>query len=107
MTQSWIDKGLHSRAITRDLQWGVSIPHAEGLNSEEYSSKVFLRVVRCLHWLPEHYQDGDNLDGRDLEQWWKNPKKVELYHFVGKDNVPFHSIVGHKCNLVLILFTEY
>ncbi|OBT83638.1 hypothetical protein VE02_08042 [Pseudogymnoascus sp. 03VT05] len=27
------------------------------------------------------------------EQWWKNSEEVELYHFLGKDNVSFHSIV--------------
>ena len=27
------------------------------------------------------------------EKWWKNPKNVELFQFMGKDNVPFHTIV--------------
>ena len=41
ITQSWLDKGLQPRAITRDLKWGVPIPKVEGLNSEDYASKVF------------------------------------------------------------------
>ena len=27
------------------------------------------------------------------ERWWKNPKVVDLYNFLGKDNVPFHSVI--------------
>lgn len=98
ITQSWIDKGLHPRAITRDLRWGVPIPDVEGLNSEEYSTKVFyVWFDACIGYpsITKNYTDRDNLDGCDWEQWWKNPKEVELYHFLGKDNVPFHSIVGH------------
>jgi hypothetical protein len=30
---------------------------------------------------------------KDWQQWWKNPKEVQLYQFMAKDNVPFHSIV--------------
>jgi methionyl-tRNA synthetase len=40
ITQSWIDKGLYPRAITRDLRWGVPIPRLEGLSYEEYKNKV-------------------------------------------------------------------
>jgi methionyl-tRNA synthetase len=98
ITQSWIDKGLHPRAITRDLRWGVPIPHVKGLNSEDYASKVFyVWFDACIGYpsITMNYTDGDNLDGRNWEQWWKNPKEVELFHFLGKDNVSFHSIVGH------------
>lgn len=28
----------------------------------------------------------------DWEKWWKNPENVELYQFMGKDNVPFHTV---------------
>lgn len=28
----------------------------------------------------------------DWEKWWKNPDNVELYQFMGKDNVPFHTV---------------
>lgn len=96
ITQSWIDKGLHPRAITRDLRWGVPIPHVEGLNSEDYASKVFyVWFDACIGYpsITKNYTDGGNIDGRNWEQWWKNPKEVELYHFLGKDNVSFHSIV--------------
>ncbi|OBT64293.1 hypothetical protein VE03_06758 [Pseudogymnoascus sp. 23342-1-I1] len=96
ITQSWIDKGLQPRAITRDLSWGVPVPHVEGLSPEEYASKVFyVWFDACIGYpsITKNCTDGDNLDGRNWEKWWKNPEEVELYHFLGKDNVSFHSIV--------------
>ena len=30
---------------------------------------------------------------KDWEKWWKNPNKVDMYNFLGKDNVPFHSVI--------------
>jgi hypothetical protein len=29
----------------------------------------------------------------DWEKWWKNPDNVELFQFMGKDNVPFHTVI--------------
>jgi methionyl-tRNA synthetase len=33
------------------------------------------------------------------EKWWKNPDVVELYQFMGKDNVPFHTVRVYLCAL--------
>ena len=37
----------------------------------------------------------------EWEKWWKNPEEVELYQFMGKDNVPFHTVsvnsAKHMC----------
>lgn len=33
----------------------------------------------------------------DWEKWWKNPENVELYQFMGKDNVPFHTVRVFNC----------
>lgn len=44
------------------------------------------------------YTDGDDLSGKNWEQWWKNPDNVSLYQFMGKDNVPYAiqlSIIWH------------
>ncbi|GKF26158.1 probable methionine--tRNA ligase, partial [Tanacetum coccineum] len=29
----------------------------------------------------------------EWEKWWKNPQNVELYQFMGKDNIPFHTVM--------------
>jgi methionyl-tRNA synthetase len=97
ITQSWIDKGLKPRAITRDLRWGVPIPKGiPGLSDEEYKDKVFyVWFDACIGYvsITKTYTDGDDLSGKKWEQWWKNPNEVSLYQFMGKDNVPFHTII--------------
>ncbi|KAL1993287.1 hypothetical protein VTN49DRAFT_3236 [Thermomyces lanuginosus] len=97
ITQSWIDKGLKPRAITRDLRWGVPIPpDVPGLNAEDYAKKVFyVWFDACIGYvsITKNYTDGDDLAGTKWEQWWKNPENVSLYQFMGKDNVPFHTII--------------
>ncbi|KAH8692282.1 methionyl-tRNA synthetase [Talaromyces proteolyticus] len=97
IVQSWIDKGLKPRAITRDIEWGVPIPTGiEGLDEEEYKHKVFyVWFDACIGYvsITANYTDGDNLAGTLWEQWWKDPENVSLYQFMGKDNVPFHSII--------------
>jgi methionyl-tRNA synthetase len=96
ITQSWIDKGLKPRAISRDLKWGVPVPNIEGLNEEDYRRKVFyVWFDACIGYvsITKTYTDGDDVNGKKWEQWWKNPENVTLMQFQGKDNVPFHSIV--------------
>ncbi|KAK7421284.1 hypothetical protein QQZ08_010000 [Neonectria magnoliae] len=97
VTQAWIDKGLLPRGITRDLKWGVPIPKGlEGLDDEEYANKVFyVWFDACIGYMSitKCYTDGDDLAGNNWEKWWKNPKNVKLYQFMGKDNIPFHTII--------------
>ena len=92
ITQSWIDRGLEPRGITRDLRWGVPIPKGlEGLSDEEYAKKVFyVWFDACIGYvsITKCYTDRDDLAGKKWEQWWKNPEQVSLYQFMGKDNVP-------------------
>jgi methionyl-tRNA synthetase len=86
ITQKWFDEGLRPRAITRDLKWGTRIPVELG---EGYKDKVmyvwfdacigYVSITAC--YTPE------------WERWWRDPENVSLYQFLGKDNVPFHSVV--------------
>jgi methionyl-tRNA synthetase len=87
MTQAWIRDGLHERAITRDLKWGIPVPKAG------YEDKVFyvwfdapigyISITACA---------GDE-KGFDWKYWWQRPDDVELYQFIGKDNIPFHTVI--------------
>ncbi|CAJ1934060.1 unnamed protein product [Sphenostylis stenocarpa] len=82
-TNSWLREGLKPRCITRDLKWGVPVPH------EKYKDKVFYVWFDA----PIGYVSITSCYTRDWEKWWKNPENVELYQFMGKDNVPFHTVM--------------
>ncbi|RZC61832.1 hypothetical protein C5167_023591 [Papaver somniferum] len=86
-TKAWLKEGLKPRCITRDLKWGVPVPH------EDYKDKVFYVWFDA----PIGYISITSCYTSDWEQWWKNPENVELYQFMGKDNVPFHTIMFPLC----------
>ncbi|XP_071960826.1 methionine--tRNA ligase, cytoplasmic-like [Antedon mediterranea] len=89
ITNSWIRDGLKPRCITRDLKWGTPVP------LEGFKDKVFYVWFDAPIGYPSitaNYTD-------DWEKWWKNPKEVELYNFMAKDNVPFHSVI-FPCSLL-------
>ncbi|KAL2156309.1 hypothetical protein VTH82DRAFT_1054 [Thermothelomyces myriococcoides] len=97
ITHTWLDQGLKPRGITRDLKWGVPIPTGlDGLSDEDYAKKVFyVWFDACIGYpsITRTYTDAGNLEGKNWEKWWKNPDEVSLYQFMGKDNVPFHTII--------------
>ncbi|KAI1204234.1 methionyl-tRNA synthetase [Annulohypoxylon truncatum] len=97
ITQSWLNDGLKPRSITRDLKWGVPVPTSlPGLSGGDYDGKVFyVWFDACIGYpsITKCYTDRDDTTGKNWEQWWKNPDNVSLYQFMGKDNVPFHSII--------------
>ncbi|XP_060172218.1 methionine--tRNA ligase, cytoplasmic-like [Lycium barbarum] len=82
-THAWLREGLKPRCITRDLKWGVPVPH------EKYKDKVFYVWFDA----PIGYVSITSCYTTEWEKWWKNPENVELYQFMGKDNVPFHTVI--------------
>ncbi|KAJ3250618.1 hypothetical protein HK103_003295 [Boothiomyces macroporosus] len=83
ITSSWLKEGLRPRCITRDLKWGTAIPR------EGYEHKVFYVWFDA----PIGYPSITANYSKDWEKWWKNPENVKLYQFMGKDNVPFHTVM--------------
>lgn len=89
ITESWLKQGLKERGITRDLAWGVPVP------LPGYDNKVFyVWFEACIGYpsITANYTD-------QWREWWYNPDNVQLYQFLGKDNVPFHSVVFPGCQL--------
>ncbi|KAL8041805.1 hypothetical protein ABFX02_09G007800 [Erythranthe guttata] len=82
-TNAWLREGLKPRCITRDLKWGVPVPH------ENFKEKVFYVWFDA----PIGYVSITSCHTKEWEKWWKNPEDVELYQFMGKDNVPFHTVM--------------
>ena len=84
--KSWIDGGLHSRAMTRDLDWGVPVPlpNAEGKVLYVWLDAPIGYISATEAWAKEN--------GKDWESYWKD-ENTELIHFIGKDNIVFHCII--------------
>ena len=84
--KSWIDGGLQSRAMTRDLKWGVPVPveGAEGKVLYVWLDAPIGYITSTMEWAEKN--------GEDWRDWWQNPD-TELLHFIGKDNIVFHCII--------------
>ena len=91
-TLGWLREGLHDRAITRDLGWGVPVP-IEGYG-EKRIYVWFEAVIGYLSATKEWAASPANLSGNDNEwrAWWTEPNARTVY-FIGKDNIPFHTVI--------------
>ena len=85
----WIEEGLQHRAITRDIAWGIDIP-VEGLGPGKKIYVWFDAVIGYLSASKEWSQIRGTPDA--WKDWWENPE-AEHYYFIGKDNIPFHTII--------------
>lgn len=83
VTTSWFRDGLRERCITRDLKWGIPVP------VKGYEDKVFYVWFDA----PIGYisMTAEALD--DWQRWWKSPEDTQLIQFIGKDNIPFHTVI--------------
>ncbi|MCS7245673.1 MAG: methionine--tRNA ligase [candidate division WOR-3 bacterium] len=80
---NWLREGLKPRAITRDLEWGVPVPLEEAKNKVLYV--WFDAPIGYISSTKEWSKD-------NWEKYWKD-KDTKIVHFIGKDNIVFHSIV--------------
>jgi methionyl-tRNA synthetase len=84
--KSWLDSGLQPRAITRDLDWGIPVP-AEGGEG---------KVLYVWFDAPIGYISATKQWAIDNDKNWKDywqGEDSELIHFLGKDNIVFHTII--------------
>ena len=101
MSKNWLDMGLRPRAVTRDIEWGITIP----LEGEEWDSKrvyVWFEAVQgyytCARIWASRYASKENHPDGDAawERWWRvsdNGESPKHIYFMGKDNIPFHTII--------------
>ncbi|MEV6668710.1 methionine--tRNA ligase [Streptomyces sp. NPDC051162] len=94
IARKWLTEGLNDRAITRDLEWGVPVP-ADTWPELAAEGKVFYvwfdapveYIGATKEWAD---QDPGN---RDWKSWWYEAEDVRYTQFMGKDNVPFHTVM--------------
>jgi len=90
----WLDEGLQDRGITRDVEWGVPVPDdiAEG----KLAGKVFYVWFDApIEYIAATKEWADaNGKGDAWRDWWfgEKAKDVVYCEFMGKDNVPFHTV---------------
>ncbi len=86
-TTSYLEGGLKDRAITRDIDWGIPIPL---LGFEGKCLYVWFEAVIGYFSASKEWAKSTG----DEERWrsfWQSEAKS--YYFIGKDNIPFHTIV--------------
>ena len=87
-TLGYLEEGLQPRAITRDLTWGIPVPVAG------FEAKCiyvwFEAVIGYLSATKQWCQERGDAEG--WRKFWQDPA-CKSYYFIGKDNIPFHTII--------------
>ncbi len=99
IAKKWLNDGdgLQDRGITRDLHWGIPVqkgdqpwPGMEGKVFYVWFDAPIEYIAGTAEWA-----DANGLDDAAWERWWRTDKgaaDVTYYQFMGKDNVPFHTL---------------
>jgi methionyl-tRNA synthetase len=84
--KSWLQEGLRPRSITRDLDWGIPVPieGAEGKVLYVWFDAPIGYISATKKWAADN--------GKNWKDYWQN-EETELIHFLGKDNIVFHTII--------------
>ena len=83
----WLKEGLKKRSITRDLRWGVPVP------LKGFDRKVFYVWFDAPIGYVSATKEWAEASGRP--DYWKKfwlDEDAKIYNFLGKDNIPFHTI---------------
>jgi len=83
---AWLNDGLRARAITRDLDWGIPVPlpEAEGKVLYVWLDAPIGYISATKQWALDN--------GKNWKDYWQD-ENTKLYHFIGKDNIVFHTII--------------
>jgi methionyl-tRNA synthetase len=84
--KGWIEGGLQSRAVTRDLDWGIKVPvqGADGKVLYVWFDAPIGYISATKQWAIDN--------NKDWKPYWYN-EDTKLVHFIGKDNIVFHCII--------------
>jgi len=102
--KSWIDAGLQSRAMTRDLEWGIKVPLPDAEGKVLYvwfdapigyisATRAFFQELsegKAEFSTPQ--RPFGKVSAEDWKKYWQDPDTT-LVHFIGKDNIVFHCII--------------
>jgi methionyl-tRNA synthetase len=96
IANKWLDEGLQDRGITRDLEWGFPVP--DDIAGGQLKGKVFYVWFDApIEYIgaTKEWADLNTLGDDAWRGWWYGDaaKDVTYFEFMGKDNVPFHTII--------------
>jgi methionyl-tRNA synthetase len=87
-SRNFIADGLQGRPITRDIDWGIDVP-LPGWDEK----KLYVWFEAVMGYFTASVEWARNIGKLDeWKKWWYNPE-AEIYNFIGKDNIPFHTII--------------
>ena len=102
--KSWIEAGLQSRAMTRDLDWGIKVPlpDAEGkvlyvwfdapIGYISATRALFQELAEGKKEFTTPMRSFGAVQADDWKKYWQS-EDTKLVHFIGKDNIVFHCII--------------
>lgn len=87
-SRQYVKDGLKGRPITRDIEWGVPIP----LNGYE-SKRLYVWFEAVIGYFSASIEWAKNAgQPEQWKDWWYAPE-AKTYYFIGKDNIPFHTVI--------------
>jgi methionyl-tRNA synthetase len=94
IANKWLDEGLQDRGITRDLEWGFAVP--DDIAGGQLKGKVFYVWFDApIEYIgaTREWADKNRLGDDAWRAWWLGADDVTYVEFMGKDNIPFHTII--------------
>jgi methionyl-tRNA synthetase len=87
-SRNFIEEGLRGRPITRDIDWGIRVP-LDGWDEK----RLYVWFEAVIGYFSASIEWAHNTGQPDAwQRWWYNPE-ARIYNFIGKDNIPFHTII--------------
>ena len=87
-TRNFLEGGLQPRAITRDLTWGVPVPFP-GYDDK----RIYVWIEAVTGYLSASVEWAERSGDADAWKAWWNDESCRQYYFIGKDNIPFHTVI--------------
>jgi len=88
--RGYLSRGLESRCITRDLDWGVRLPEEDHVDGKVLYV-WFDAPIGYIAFTQEYFEQLGVPD--KWKEYWQNPEETKLVHFIGKDNIVFHAMI--------------
>ncbi len=87
--RNYIRSGLRGRPITRDLDWGIPVP----LPGWETNKCLYVWFEALIGYVSASIEWARNTGQPDAWKTWWHHREARIYNFLGKDNIPFHTII--------------